>query len=102
MTSPGSGPASGSRSCASAGAGPALGEAVGAPLLTAPPGPIAVAARAARTADGWLLWPQSAEHRTDVGRGLPRLVTDARIAARPAEGSDRRAAGAVLAEVYAL
>jgi len=61
-----------------------------------------VAALAARTADAWLLWHQSTEHRTDVGRILPRLVTDARIAARAAEGSDRRAANAVLADVYAL
>jgi len=59
-----------------------------------------VAVLAARTADAWLLWHQSAQHRTDMGRILPRLVTDARIAARVAE--DRRAAGAVLADVYAL
>src|SRR6266516_3160831 len=39
---------------------------------------------------------------TDMGRILPRLVTDARIAARAAEGQDRRAASAVLADVYAL
>jgi hypothetical protein len=37
-----------------------------------------------------------------VGRILPRLVTDARIAARTAQGQDRRAASAVLADVYAL
>jgi len=37
-----------------------------------------------------------------VGRILPRLITDARIAARVAEGEDRRAASAVLADVYAL
>jgi hypothetical protein len=37
-----------------------------------------------------------------VGRILPRLVTDARIAARTAEGPGRRAASAVLADVYAL
>jgi hypothetical protein len=61
-----------------------------------------VAALAARTADAWLLWHQSTQHRTDVGRILPRLVTDARVAARTAEGQDRRAAHAVLADVYAL
>ena len=61
-----------------------------------------MAALAARTADAWLLWHQSTQHRTDVGRILPRLVTDARIAARVAEGPDRRAASAVLADVYAL
>ena len=49
-----------------------------------------------------MTWHQSTEHRTDVGRVLPRLVTDARIAARTAQGQDRRAANAVLADVYAL
>jgi len=81
---------------------PAIREAIRDPLLTVPATLIDVAALAARAADAWLLWHQSAEHRTDVGRILPRLVTDARIAARTAEGSDRRAASAVLADVYAL
>jgi transcriptional regulator with XRE-family HTH domain len=79
---------------------PAIREAVRDPLLIVPASPVDVAALAARTADAWLLWHQSAQHRTDVGRILPRLVTDARIAARAAE--DRRAASAVLADVYAL
>ena len=65
------------------------------------PGP-EVDALAARTADAWHVWHQSTQHRTDVGRILPRLVTDARIAARAAEGQDRRRANAVLADVYAL
>src|SRR6478609_2819633 len=64
---------------------PAIREAVRDPLLTV------AAALAARMADAWLLWHQSTEHRTDVGRILPRLVTDARIAARVADGQDRRA-----------
>src|SRR5216684_3161653 len=81
---------------------PAIREAIRGPLLTVPAGPADVAALAARTADAWLLWHQSAQHRTDVGRILPRLVTDARIAARAAEGQDRRAANAVLSDVYAL
>ena len=79
---------------------PAIREAVRDPLLIVPASPVDVAALATRTADAWLLWHQSAQHRTDVGRILPRLVTDARIAARVAE--DRRAASAVLADVYAL
>jgi hypothetical protein len=37
-----------------------------------------------------------------VGRILPRLITDARTAARSADGPDRRRANAVLADVYAL
>jgi transcriptional regulator with XRE-family HTH domain len=81
---------------------PAIREAVRDPLLTVPAGPGDVAALAARMADAWVLWHQSAQHRTDVGRILPRLVTDARIAARTAEGPGRRAASAVLADVYAL
>jgi transcriptional regulator with XRE-family HTH domain len=79
---------------------PAIREAVRDPLLVIPASPVDVAALAARTADAWLLWHQSTQHRTDVGRILPRLVTDARVAARTAE--DRRAASAVLADVYAL
>jgi transcriptional regulator with XRE-family HTH domain len=81
---------------------PAIREAVRDPLLTVPASAVDVAALAARAADAWLLWHQSPQHRTDVGRVLPRLVTDARIAARTAEGADRRAACAVLADVYAL
>src|SRR5256885_2383454 len=80
---------------------PAIREAIRDPLLTVPAGLIDVAALAARAADAWLLWHQSAEHRTDVGRILPRLVTDARIAARVAEPADRRAASAGPAPLYA-
>ncbi len=81
---------------------PAIREAIRDPLLTVSAGPADVAVLAARTADAWHVWHQSTQHRTDVGRILPRLVTDARIAARTAEGQDRRAANAVLADVYAL
>jgi transcriptional regulator with XRE-family HTH domain len=81
---------------------PAIREAVRDPLLVVPPGEPDVAALASRSADAWVTWHQSAEHRTDVGRVLPRLVTDARIAARTAQGADRRTANAVLADVYAL
>jgi transcriptional regulator with XRE-family HTH domain len=81
---------------------PAIREAVRDPLLVIPASPVDVAALAARTADAWLLWHQSTQHRTDVGRILPRLVTDARVAARATEGQDRRGASAVLADVYAL
>jgi transcriptional regulator with XRE-family HTH domain len=81
---------------------PAIREAVRDPMMVVPPGPVDVTALAARTADAWLLWHQSSQHRTDVGRVLPRLVTDARVAARSASGQDRRAANAVLADVYAL
>jgi transcriptional regulator with XRE-family HTH domain len=81
---------------------PAIREAVRDPLLVLPDGTPDVAALAARTADAWRLWHQSPQHRTDVGRILPRLVTDARVAAREAERAERRAASAVLSDVYAL
>jgi transcriptional regulator with XRE-family HTH domain len=83
---------------------PAIREAVRDPLLVIPAQGDApdIAALASRTADAWQLWHQSAEHRTDVGRILPRLLTDARIAARTAQGEDKRAASAVLADAYAL
>lgn len=81
---------------------PAIREAVRDPLLTVPAGPVDLAMLAGRTADGWRLWHGSVTHRTDVGRVLPALVRDARIAARRAEGADRRTANTVLADVYAL
>ncbi len=57
---------------------------------------------AGRVADAWRVWHTSREHRTDVGRVLPRLITDARVAARTADGQDRRTANALLCDVYAL
>lgn len=83
---------------------PAIREAVRDPLLIVPDSSSDpdVAGLAARVADAWRIWHQSAEHRTDVGRVLPRLVTDARTTARIAQGENRRAACAVLADVYAL
>lgn len=81
---------------------PAIREAVRDPLLVVPAGDPDVWALASRAADAWVVWHQSTEHRTDVGRVLPRLVTDARVAARTAQGQDKRKANAVLADVYAL
>jgi transcriptional regulator with XRE-family HTH domain len=81
---------------------PAIREAVRDPLMVVPPGRVDVTALASRVADAWRLWHQSPQHRTDVGRVLPRLVTEARIAARAADGEDRRTANAALADVYAL
>jgi transcriptional regulator with XRE-family HTH domain len=82
---------------------PAIREAVRDPLLSVTGSGVPdVGGLASRAADAWRLWHTSREHRTDVGRVLPRLVTDARVAARVAEGDERRAANAVLADVYAL
>ncbi len=81
---------------------PAIREAVRDPMLSVPDTPVNIEDVAARTADAWRLWHTSREHRTDVGRVLPRLITDARLAARSAEGAARRSANAVLSDVYAL
>ncbi|MEU2030311.1 helix-turn-helix transcriptional regulator [Nocardia amamiensis] len=81
---------------------PAIREAVRDPLLATPIQHTDVAALAARTTDAWHLWHHSTRHRTDVGRILPRLIIDARVATRLAEGAERRAAYAVLADIYAL
>lgn len=57
---------------------PAIREAVRDPLLVIPVQDDApdIAALASRTADAWHPWHQSAEHRTDVGRILARLLRD--------------------------
>jgi transcriptional regulator with XRE-family HTH domain len=81
---------------------PAIRDAVRDPMLSAPSSPADVGALAGRVADAWRLWHTSPQHRTDVGRILPRLVTDTRIAARASAGEERRAANGLLAEVYAL
>ena len=81
---------------------PAIREAVRDPTLSVPGTPVDVEDLAARTADAWRLWHTSREHRTDVGRVLPRLITDIRLAVRSAEGANRRSASAVLSDVYAL
>ncbi|HEY1324479.1 MAG TPA: helix-turn-helix transcriptional regulator, partial [Streptosporangiaceae bacterium] len=81
---------------------PAIREAVRDPMLTVAAEPVEVDALAGRVSDAWQVWHTSPQHRTDVGRVLPRLVTDTRVAARITEGAARRAANALLADVYAL
>ncbi|MFL6053100.1 MAG: helix-turn-helix domain-containing protein [Actinoallomurus sp.] len=81
---------------------PAIREAVKDPMLLAPERSFDVAALRQRAADAWRLWHGSVTHRTDVGRILPGLVTDLRAATRVAEGDERRAANALLVDVYAL
>lgn len=84
------------------GAVPAIREAVRAPLLTVPEARADVPTLASRAAQAWRLWHGSSTHRTDVGRILPALVRDARAAVRVAGGGERRAAQAVLSDIYAL
>ncbi|KAB2350399.1 helix-turn-helix transcriptional regulator [Actinomadura rudentiformis] len=81
---------------------PAIRDAIRAPLLTVPAGPVDVPALASRTAHAWRLWHGSVKHRTDVGRVLPALIREARFAVRVTEVDDHRDANAVLADVYAL
>lgn len=80
---------------------PAIREAIHDPLLTLPEHCPDVTALTARVEQAWRLWHASPTQRTDVGRLLPALITDARVAARTSD-EDRRAAHAALASVYAL
>jgi Predicted transcriptional regulators len=81
---------------------PAIREAVRDPLLTAPDDAPGLDTLRARVAEAWRTWHTSATHRSDVGRVLPSLVTDARIAVRKAEGRRRREANALLSDLWAL
>ncbi|WP_067460456.1 helix-turn-helix domain-containing protein [Actinomadura macra] len=83
---------------------PAIRDAIRDPLLTVPPadGPLDIAPLTDRVANAWRLWHGSTTHRTDVGRILPGLIQDARIAERVAEPEQRREVNAVLSDVYAL
>jgi transcriptional regulator with XRE-family HTH domain len=81
---------------------PAIREAIQAALLTIDGRLVDVAALRARVDHAWRLWHSSPTQRTDVGRVLPALITDARLAARTAEGEERRDANAALADVYGL
>ncbi|MEU6653340.1 helix-turn-helix transcriptional regulator [Streptomyces sp. NPDC046900] len=57
----------------------------------------------ARLARAWSARHSAPNHREVIGALLPDLIADAQLAVRQAEtGADRRAAQAVLAEVYSL
>lgn len=55
-----------------------------------------------RVAEAWRLWHASRFQRSEVGQLLPSLIRDAQALPRMLEGSERRKAYAVLAEVYHL
>ncbi|MEV0492380.1 helix-turn-helix domain-containing protein [Streptomyces atratus] len=58
---------------------------------------------AARLAKAWTARHQAPNHREVIGELLPGLIRDAQLAVRQADtASDRRAAQAVLSEVYSL
>lgn len=64
--------------------------------------PAPVAELAARVRQAWELWHGARRHRTAISVVLPSLLTDARTAARLHDGTDRRRASALLAQVYHL
>ncbi|MEV5261735.1 helix-turn-helix domain-containing protein [Streptomyces anulatus] len=58
---------------------------------------------AARLTKAWTARHKAANHREVIGELLPGLIRDAQLAVRQADtGADRRAAQAVLSEVYSL
>jgi transcriptional regulator with XRE-family HTH domain len=81
---------------------PAIREAVHAQFLAVPDHPMDIGALSSRVFDAWGLWHSSPMQRTDVGRVLPALIRDARVAVRATDGNEQRTAYRVLADVYAL
>ncbi|MFF7947037.1 helix-turn-helix domain-containing protein [Streptomyces griseorubiginosus] len=72
------------------------------PLTAQRPAPPAAHLRA-RLARAWSARHQAPNHREVIGELLPDLIRDAQAAVRQADtGAERRAAHAVLAEVYSL
>ncbi|WP_329315422.1 helix-turn-helix domain-containing protein [Streptomyces sp. NBC_01262] len=72
------------------------------PLTTAAQAP-PVAHLRARLARAWAARHQAPNHREVIGGLLPELIRDAQLAVRQAESAaDRRAAQAILSEVYSL
>ncbi|GII77486.1 hypothetical protein Sru01_24680 [Sphaerisporangium rufum] len=57
---------------------------------------------AAAVAQAWLVWHGSSHQRSAIAVILPRLLDDARTAARRLEGAERRRALVSLAQVYHL
>lgn len=64
--------------------------------------PVPAAELAANVAQAWQIWHGSAHQRDAIATVLPRLLEDARRAAKLHEGRDRRSAQASLAQVYHL
>ncbi|RFS85478.1 XRE family transcriptional regulator [Actinomadura spongiicola] len=79
---------------------PAIRDAVRDPMLTVTRSQLDLQTLTSRVSQAWRLWHGSPTHRTDVGRVLPALLRDVRLAAR--QDHDRRAANALLSDVYAL
>ncbi|RAY15262.1 DNA-binding protein [Actinomadura craniellae] len=72
------------------------------PLIPRDAEPEGVAALAARVGQAWELWHGARRQRTAVSVVLPGLIRDLGSAVRLHDGADRRAALALLAQVYHL
>ncbi|QLY32166.1 helix-turn-helix domain-containing protein [Nocardia huaxiensis] len=57
---------------------------------------------AARTQQAWALWHGAARQRSAIATVLPDLLRDTRVAVRQLDGTDRRKALVMLAQVYHL
>ncbi|MET8536963.1 helix-turn-helix domain-containing protein [Streptomyces sp. NPDC005065] len=82
---------------------PAVREAVNALALSGDREAPSAEHLAARLAKAWAARHQAANHREVIGELLPGLIRDAQLAVRQSDSAtDRRAAQAVLSEVYSL
>ncbi|MFJ1695694.1 helix-turn-helix domain-containing protein [Streptomyces sp. NPDC088252] len=82
---------------------PAVRDAVNALTVSGDREAPSAAHLAARLAKAWAARHQAANHREVIGELLPGLIRDAQLAVRQSDSAvDRRAAQAVLSEVYSL
>lgn len=72
------------------------------PQLASDREPVDASALAANVAQAWMVWHGSTMQRTAIATVLPRLLEDARIAARLLQGQERRSALVSLAQTYHL
>ncbi|TDD81450.1 helix-turn-helix transcriptional regulator [Actinomadura rubrisoli] len=64
--------------------------------------PVPADVLAGRVEQAWKLWHTTKHERSAVAGRLPRLLTDARVAARVLDGAERREASCQLAQIYHL
>lgn len=81
---------------------PAVARALATYTVAVVDEPADVDGLSARVRQTWELWHGARRHRTAVAGLLPGLLTDARATVRCAEGTDRRRALALEAQVYHL
>lgn len=81
---------------------PEIAEALASYPMVVEDGPADVADLTSRVRQLWELWHGTHRHRTAIASLLPKLLQDARVAVRRAEGIDRRRALAAEAQAYHL